>query len=269
MRVSCFARGPLDGTIMLMRQDGSFNPRIGLPYRTRKEELAGEFAKIEPYTHSLRAAGAEPVVLSLGLSVDHLEKIAATLDGVLLTGSPADVDPSRFSAARHSEASDPDPHREGTDWALLRHCFGEQKPLLAICYGIQSLNVFLGGALVQDIPSELKTSIDHETSNEKLAPEVFHTVAFAADSKLAILARTTGEVRVNSSHHQSIREAGRELRVIARAPDGVVEAVEWTGDANWVVGVQWHPERMAVTDPLGQSLFKGLVQAARNVPTGA
>lgn len=249
-----------------MRSDGSFTPRVGLPYRTRNEELSGDFAKLEPYISALRAAGAEPVVLSLGLASEHLNKIATTLDAVLLTGSPADVDPSRFRAARHSASADPDPHRERTDWALLEHCFAEQKPLLAICYGIQSLNVFLGGTLVQDIPTEISTLIAHETEDEEISPESFHSTRLDADSRLSRMQGAATEVRVNSSHHQSILDPGRELRVVSRAADGVVEAVEWTGDGNWVVGVQWHPERMSGSDALAQSIFRELVKAARKVP---
>jgi putative glutamine amidotransferase len=261
----CFAAFIGNGTIISMRPDASSKPRIGLPYRTRREELAGEFTKVEPYMLALRAAGAEPVVLSLGLSTDHLEKIAETLDGVLLTGSPADVEPSKFKAVRHAATSDPDAHRERTDWALLEHCFTECKPLLAICYGIQSLNVFLEGTLVQDIATELETSLAHEPRDEAAEPEVFHTAAIALGSKLSRMPGAADEVRVNSSHHQSILELGRDLKVVARAPDGVVEAIEWTGDSNWVLGVQWHPERMAA-DTLAQSLFRELVQAARKVP---
>lgn len=249
-----------------MRPDGSSKPRIGLPYRTRKEELAGEFGKVEPYMLALRAAGAEPVVLSLGLSADHIGKIAESLDGVLLTGSPADVEPSRFNAPRHAATSDPDVYRERTDWALLEYCFTERKPLLAICYGLQSLNVFLQGSLVQDIPTELEGSLAHETSDEEVEPEVFHQAAIASGSKLSRMPGAAEEVRVNSSHHQSILEPGRHLRVVARAPDGVVEAVEWTGDSNWVLGVQWHPERMAANDALAQSLFRELVQGTHEGP---
>lgn len=252
-----------------MAPNGSFKPRVGLPYRTRKEELGGDFGKLEPYVLALRAAGAEPVVLSLGLSDQHLEKIASTLDAALLTGSPADVDPARFHAARHSATSDPDRDRERTDWVLIDYCLTEQKPLLAICYGIQSLNVFLGGTLVQDIPSELRAPIAHETEDENVAPEVFHSARIEPGSKLAAVQGDGSEARVNSSHHQSIREPGRDLRVVSRAPDGVIEAVEWTGDSNWVLGVQWHPERMAGSDPFAQSLFRGLVRATRKIPADA
>lgn len=226
---------------------------------------------MEPYVSALRAVGAEPVVLSLGLSADHLDKIAATLNGVLLTGSPADVNPSHFHAARCSATADPDEHRERTDWALLEHSFAEQKPVLAICYGVQSLNVFLRGTLVQDIRSELGTLIAHEREkdNKNAAPEVFHMTRIEPGTTLASMPGASQEVRVNSSHHQSILDPGRDLRVISRAADGVIEAVEWAGDANWVLGVQWHPERMASTDELSQSLFRSLVRAARKVSADA
>jgi putative glutamine amidotransferase len=237
-------------------------PRIGVPYRTRKEELTGDFAKVEKYILAVRGAGAEPVVLSLGFSAPHIEKIAGTLDGILLTGSPADIVPSRFGARRHPECADPDPDRERTDFALLEHAFAEQKPVLAICYGIQSLNVFLGGTLVQDIPSELSTKIEHDwPGEERHDADLFHPAQIEPGSRLASMAQAT-EAQVNSSHHQAVLNPGRDLRVVSRAPDGVVEAVEWTGDSNWVMGVQWHPERMTQTDPLAQTLFHDLVEAA-------
>lgn len=245
-------------------------PRIGVPYRTRKEELTGDFAKIEKYIAAVRRAGAEPVVVSLGLSAPHLEKIAGTLDGVLLTGSPADVEPSRFSAARHEKCAEADPDRERIDFALIEHCLKQQKPILAICYGIQSLNVFLSGTLVQDIASEIRTTIEHDWDDEAGAPDRTHNIRIDSNSRLAQIARAE-EALVNSSHHQSIGEPGRNLRVVSRAEDGVIEAVEWTGDANWVMGVQWHPERMPETDILSRGLFNDLVAIAsmRKTPARA
>jgi len=238
-------------------------PNIGIPYRTRKEELTGDFAKLEKYILAARGAGAETVVISLGMSAPHLEKIAGTLDGVLLTGSPADMVPSRFGARRHPKCNDPDSDRERTDLALLEHAFAEQKPVLAICYGIQSLNVFLGGTLVQDIPSEISTDVEHDwPTDEEPLNDVFHSVQVEPGSRLESMTQAA-QVEVNSSHHQSILEPGRDLRVVARATDGVVEAVEWTGDSNWVTGVQWHPERIVQTHPLAQTLFRDLVAAAR------
>ncbi len=244
-----------------MSPETSSRPRVGVPYRTRNEEVTGLSAKLDNYLDAVRQAGAEPVPISLLLSPDELQKLAQTLDGVVLSGSPADVDPARFGAARRPECADPDPDRERTDFALLEHAFAEHKPVLAICFGIQSLNVFLGGTLVQDIPSEIRTQIEHEWEREKGAREPFHAARIELESQLAQLAGAD-EARVNSSHHQSIKEPGQGLRIAARAPDGVIEAVEWTGDSNWVTGVQWHPERMAATDALAQTLFRSLVSAA-------
>src|SRR5579864_6482790 len=238
-------------------------PRVGIPYRTRKEEVTGQCAKLDKYLQATHQAGAEPVPVSLLLSTSELQRLAHTLDGLLLPGSPADVDPARFGAARQARCADPDPDRERTDFALLEHAFAEHKPVLAICFGIQSLNVFLGGTLIQDIPSALHTPIQHPWSNrDKGAPEPFHAAKIESGSRLRELAGAN-EVGVNSSHHQSILDPGRNLRIAARAPDGVVEGVEWTGDSNWVTGVQWHPERMAESDVLSQRLFGALIEVAR------
>jgi putative glutamine amidotransferase len=103
--------------------------------------------------------------------------------------------------------------------------------------------------------------VQHDWDTDNGAPEPFHTVQIDPASRLAEIARGTAAA-VNSSHHQSILEPGRNLHIVARAPDGVVEAVEWTGGPDWLIGVQWHPERMAERDPLAQALFRGLVAAA-------
>src|SRR5271154_315811 len=149
-------------------------PRVGVPYRTRKEELTGPGTKIGNYLDAVRQAGAEPVPVSVLLPPSELQQLALTLDGVVLSGSPADIDPARFGAAREPECADPDRDRERIDYALLEHSFAEHKPVLAICFGIQSLNVFLGGTLVQDIPSDLATTINHDFDDEKGEPESFH-----------------------------------------------------------------------------------------------
>ena len=249
-----------------MAPDNLLKPRVGIPYRTLKEELKSERAKYDSYVQAVKRAGGEPVEVSLSLSAGELGKLTETLDAVVLTGSPADVNPSLYGAARNPASAEADPNRERTDFALLEHAFAEHKPVLAICYGNQSMNVFLGGTLIQDIPSELQTPIEHPWSNrDKGAPEPFHVAKIESGSRLRELAGEE-EVRVNSSHHQSILDPGRNLRIAARASDGVIEAVEWTGDSNWVTGVQWHPERMAESDLLAQHLFSALIEAARKMP---
>jgi putative glutamine amidotransferase len=247
-----------------MTSDSSHKMRIGLPYRTRKEELSGDRAKYDWYIQAVRRAGAEPVEISLGLSLDDLKKLANSLDAIVLTGSPADVDPSRYRAGRHSMTAEADRYREESDFALLDHAFTEHKPVLAICYGVQSLNVFLGGSLVQhvsskDSSSEIKTDIPHPM-NEQTDKEFRHLIQIEPGTRLVQIGQSL-EARVNSSHHQAIKEPGRGLRVMAHAPDGVIEAVEWTGDADWVTGVQWHPERMHDGEPLAGAMFRELMAA--------
>jgi putative glutamine amidotransferase len=231
-----------------------------MPYRTRKEELTNKRDAYEKYVVAVQSAGGEPVEISLGLTPAELQDLARTLDAIILPGSPADVEPSLFHAARHPKTADPDAARERTDFALLDHAVTEQKPVLAICYGVQSLNVFLGGPLVQDIPSEIHSKIQHAWTGHQ-GPEPHHEATLDSGSRLAQMAGAN-RARVNSSHHQSVLQPGRNLRVVAHAPDGVIEAVEWTGDANWIVGVQWHPERMVAADALAQSLFRELASAA-------
>lgn len=236
-------------------------PRVGVPHRTKKEEDNRELDKIENYQLAVRSAGAEPVPVSLGLSASELKRLVETLDGFLLTGSPADVDPARYHKKRIRECNEIDADRERTDFTLLEHALAENKPVLAICYGIQSLNVFLSGSLIQDIPTELSTTIEHDWDDGAGAAEPFHRVEVAPGSSLSRIVGVAGLV-VNSSHHQSVLDPGRNLRAVARTADGVIEAVEWTGDSNWVMGVQWHPERMT-TDPLAKALFSQFVAVTR------
>jgi len=234
--------------------------RVGIPYRTRKEELSSKRDAYDKYVAAVAAHAAEPVEISLGLSASELQQLAQTLDAVILPGSPADVEPALFNATRHPKTAESDADRERTDFALLGHAVTEHKPVLAICYGVQSLNVFLGGALVQDIPSAIHTKIQHAWTGHE-GPEPHHDITLDAGSRLAQLAGAS-QARVNSSHHQSVLQAGNNLRVVAHAPDGVIEAVEWTGDASWILGVQWHPERMVAEDELARSLFRELAAAA-------
>lgn len=249
-----------------MLSESSQPPRVGIPYRTRTEELTGDRGKFERYCEAVRRAGGEPMEISLALSPDKLQETAHSLDAIVLPGSPVDVEPSHFHAVRRPECGAADPLREQTDYALLKHAFAEHKPVLAICFGVQSLNVFLGGTLIQDIPSEIRTEIQHKwIGREQGAPEPFHVARIEPGSRLAQLAGKD-EVRVNTAHHQSVLEPGRSLRITARAPDGVIEAVEWTGDSNWITGVQWHPERMVEADSLAQALFRELMKAARKAP---
>ena len=238
-------------------------PRIGIPWRTSQEESEQRRPKVQDYENAILAAGAEPVVLSLR---DHagLKEQLASLDGFVLPGSPADVEPREYGATDKGKSAPPDLPRERTDRAILDHAFAEKKPVLAICYGCQLLNVYLGGTLIQDLRSETGTSLPHRKKDVRpmALSDPQHEVRFEPDSRLAELARAS-QAMVNSSHHQSVEQPGRQLRVTGKTKDGIVESVEWTGDKNWVTGVQWHPERMP-SDPLAQRLFAELVKAAKS-----
>src|SRR5467141_19268 len=248
----------------------SLRPRVGIPWRTSQEEIERNHPKIKNYEDAVRRAGGEPVLLTLSdpLAVD---RVLPTLDAFVLPGSPSDVAPAEYGAVNRGLSEPADLAREATDRAILKHAFAEQKPVLAICYGCQLLNVYLGGTLIQDLQSETATGLAHRRKD--LTPEPKddprHPAQFEPGSRLAALA---GEAKaiVNSSHHQSIEQPGRQLKITGHAPDGIVESVEWTGDANWVTGVQWHPERME-GDPLAERLFAefvGAARAARKSPAG-
>jgi len=223
--------------------------------------MKGRRGAYEKYLSAIRAAGGEPVQISLLLSPAELSRIAESLDAFVLPGSPHDLEPRRFGSAGHAQNVPPDKQREHTDDALLDHALATSKPVLAICYGAQLLNVHLHGTLVQDIPSEVPNPMDHDGGAHR--DESLHLIRLQS-SMLTELAGSTS-ARVNSSHHQSVGKPGRGLRVAARTADGVIEALEWTGGPGWIIGVQWHPERMA-DDPFASALFRRLVNEARIKP---
>ena len=249
----------------------AFRPRVGIPWRTSDEEANQITSKLQYYFAAVKEAAGEPIPISLQLRPQELATQIKDLDAFVLPGSPADVNPSLYRAARNEKTHDADPNREKTDFAILESAFASGKPVLAICYGCQSLNVCLGGTLYQDIASELRTGIEH--SKESLpsgAPDPVHAARIEPGGEIAQLAAISGlakrdggfDVQINTSHHQSVRDLGHGLRVAAVAPDGVIEAVEHEPHKHWVVGVQWHPERMA-GDKLAAALFRALVQATR------
>jgi putative glutamine amidotransferase len=254
-----------------MSFQNSHKPRVGIPWRTSDEERKGEREKLDTYFAAVRRAGAEPAEISLNLPEEKLAAQIERLDGFVLPGSPADVEPGRYGAERHEKTKTLDPARDRTDSAILKHAIAEHKPVLAICYGCQILNVHQNGTLVQDIVAERPGKETH--GNTDLAAGVKkgdaeHDATLAAGSRLAKLAGSE-RVHINSSHHQSIDRPGEALRVTARSAEGIVEGVELEGAGQWVVGVQWHPERMQ-DDEFAQKLFGDFVAAVeRNRATTA
>lgn len=254
---------PLDATIPVsMNSRISSRPRVGIPWRTSEEEAQANRPKIANYENAVRRAGGEPVLIPLSNSADQASLIP-TMDAFVLPGSPADVEPSEYGDVNRGKSAPADLQREAADRSILQHAFAEKKPVLAICYGCQLLNVYLGGTLIQDVRSELGTATPHRKKD--LSPEPpedpVHGVRFDPGSRLAEIAEGDS-ARINSSHHQAVAKPGKNLRVTGHSTDGVIEGIEWTGDTNWVMGVQWHPERM-FGDAFSEKLFREFVAAAR------
>ena len=252
-------------------------PRIAIPLPHSIDHEYAERA-IPQYERAVTLAGGEPV--RIPLDRDSVEvKMIEGCDGVLLPGSNADVDPARFNAPRSPHTAAADPRRDAVDDLLLADAYKNRKPVLGICYGLQSLNVFRAGSLIQHIPEFLpeaaRAKIDHE-AGRKVA--VAHTVEIDPTSKLASIVapdarRPTPEaqrpivVPVNSSHHQSAESIGKGLRIVARCPDdGIIEAIEGTSPNHFVVAVQWHPERSVDQDEPSRAIFGALVEAAKLRP---
>lgn len=240
-------------------------PQVGIPWRMTTEQRENKREKLDYYFQAIERAGAVGVEVSLTQSLEQLANQLETLDAFVLPGSPSDVDPALYGARRHEKTKTLDRNRDRTDEAILEHAFRRAKPVLAICYGCQSLNVHLKGTLIQDIPSERPDALPHSGKPTLIAAlkrsDLDHDVTLVAGTRLAEI---NGGIaaRINTSHHQAIDRLGENLRLAAQAPDGIVEGVEWTGDGNWVVGVQWHPERM-VGDPFAERLFATFVLAAQ------
>ncbi|MGH7653967.1 MAG: gamma-glutamyl-gamma-aminobutyrate hydrolase family protein [Gemmatimonadaceae bacterium] len=190
------------------------------------------------YVRSLESAGLVPLVVPPLASPDRAGEILDVAAGLLLTGGE-DVAPALYGAPPHRKLGNTNPERDATELALLAAARERQVPVLAICRGIQLLNVACGGTLYQDLPSERPSAVQHDQPNDRAART--HDVTIAAGSRLAA---ATGAVTmaVNSYHHQAVCQLGGGLRVTATAPDGVVEGVESDDPAWWVLAVQWHPE---------------------------
>ncbi len=202
-------------------------------------------------------AGGEPVRIPLDRPPAEVMKLVERCDAVLLPGSKADVDPAKYSAQRDPHTAAADPGRDHVDEMLLQDAYNMRKPILGICYGLQILNVYRSGTLLQHIES----AINHEAGR---SIPIAHSVGIVPRSKLAdILGTGDRPLDVNSSHHQSANLVGDGLRTVARSLDGIVEAVEGTDPDHFVLAVQWHPERSVEQDEHSRAIFSAFVEAAR------
>ena len=236
--------------------------RIAIPVPHSDAEYAGR--ALPQYEQAVALAGGEPVRVPLDRTPAEVMKLIERCDAVLLPGSKADVDPAKFDAPRHPETAAMDVKRDTVDELLLQDAYNMRKPVLGICYGLQILNVYRSGTLLQHIESP----VNHAAGR---AVPVAHSVELAPESNLARIVRGEGRsaaasvLPVNSSHHQSAEVIGDGLRIAARcAEDGIVEAVEGTAPDHFVLAVQWHPERSVEQDSASLAIFRALVEAAES-----
>ena len=220
-------------------------------------------SKLPDYEESVRRAGGDPWVLDP--SVDRPEEVVRSASGLLLAGG-GDVLPRIYGAAADPSYSAAEPGRDEYEIELVRRALESDLPLLAICRGIQVLNVARGGTLVQDIPTELTGTLEHQLAVPPHEPaELAHEIWIEGGSLLGKLAGERLEdadtCQVNSRHHQAVKTLGEGLVTTATAPDGVIEAIE-DPTRRFCLAVQWHPENFYRTGKF-RSLFEGFVQACK------
>lgn len=236
-------------------------PRIAIPMPHSGDRDYAE-RSVTQYENAIREAGGDPVRIGLDQSPAEVRKQVERCDAVLLPGSRADIDPKKYNAPRHRKTAEADAKRGAVDHLLLEDAYQARKPVLGICYGLQSLNVFRSGSLVQHIESAINHSPGKKVANA-------HTVTVDPQSRLAeIVGSAQKPIAVNSSHHQSADVAGGGLRIVARSPlDGVAEALEGTAPDHFVLAVQWHPERSVDDGPevaeSAHKIFHAFIEAAR------
>ena len=239
-------------------------PRIAIPVPT-SAELDYNARTWPKYAAAVTEAGGEAVQVPLSLSPGEIAKLATSCQGILLPGSAADVNPAKYGEARQPETAAADLARENVDELLLQDAHNLHKPLLAICYGLQMLNVWRSGTLVQHL---IPVPVNHRAG---ASVSVAHSAAIQPISHLAEMVESSSELThgadflrlpINSSHHQAIGIVGDGLKVVARCPqDAVVEAVEGSQPDHFVLGVQWHPERSTETSEASRLIFKAFLQA--------
>ena len=233
-------------------------PRIAIPLPT-SFDLEYNRRCWPQYAQAVEEAGGLPVQIELSNSPGEIAKVANSCSGILLPGSPADVNPQKYGHARDPATAAADLARENADELLLQDAHNLHKPILGICYGTQSLNVWRGGTLVQDL--------NVLPVNHKAGPSVAiaHAVVVEPESTLDKLGEgmeNRHSLSTNSSHHQAVGIPGDGLKIAARcSQDGVIEAVEGgQSPGHFVLGVQWHPERSVRISEHSRALFSLFVR---------
>lgn len=236
---------------------GRRRPRIGITMRL--ELQSDRFYLSRHYSEAVEAAGGAPVHISLIPRRDYILAVMEQVDGILLPGSDSDVDPLRYGAEPHPNLGTVVAIKDETDLLVLEEVEQRNLPLLAICFGMQVLNVSRGGTLIQDIPSQLPNAIKHEQGSPRDRPS--HRINLDKGRVISSLAKSDTAL-VNSHHHQALDRLGSDLIATAWSSDGLIEAVEDPRPERFALGVQWHPESGWEKDTLSQALFSHFIAAA-------
>jgi putative glutamine amidotransferase len=244
---------------------GEFRPVIGITTQTLEEipdELPRCWIMGQRYVNTLTASGAVPWIVPLLDDAETLRAIYDKLDGIFLPGG-LDIDPGSYNEERTNASGRSDPDRDRTEIMLAEWAMSDGKPILAVCRGVQLLAVAAGGTLYQDVTSEYPCAIRHDyfpKAGEHSRDDLVHPVEVVPDTRLSRLLGTS-TVLVNSMHHQGIKTLAPTLIANAFSPDGLIEGVE-SADDDFVLGVQWHPEDLANSEPKMRALFDAFIAAA-------
>jgi putative glutamine amidotransferase len=254
--ITCYDDRPCPEFIEGPTQDQHFQPFDNPPTGLRTPR----FSQNQTYVHALARAGAASLLIPHLMDKTLLRTIYNLVDGLLLPGG-GDMDPAYYGESRHEKCDLVSPDRDKVELTLARWAMDDEKPLLAICRGIQVLNVALGGSLYQDIQAQVRGADKHDWHPGYPRDRLSHTLIVTPQTRLAHILGTTS-LPVNSLHHQAIKDVAPGLTVAARAPDQIVEAVEAEGHP-FAIGVQWHPEELADNDAQAQRIFDALVEACQ------
>jgi putative glutamine amidotransferase len=236
-------------------------PLIGITAHRRNSDEGHKdvISLMHFYVDAVRGNGGLPVIIPLGLNDEELRELYERLDGMVISGG-GDMDPALAGAEPHPTIYGIDPDRDHDELSLIRWAVKEEKPFLGICRGVQVFNVAMGGTLFGDIASHAPgIPLKHDWFPNFPRNHIAHPVAITEETRLAQIIGTPF-VDVNSLHHQGINQPGTGLEVAARAPDGLIEAIELPGHP-FALGVQWHPECLQ-DRPEMQALFSELVKAS-------
>lgn len=213
------------------------------------------------YCEALESFGAIPFHICLIHEKKYIAEAMQNLDGILLPGCNSDVNPLLYGEEPHPKLGSVIPEKDETDLLVLAEAENLKIPVLAICFGMQILNVFRGGTLFQDIESQISNCIKHEQGIPQGRNS--HSIKIEEESLIMrLITKVDGDrtTQINSSHHQAVNKTGHNLKITARANDGVIECIEDTRKDRFNFGVQWHPELSWKTDNLSNKIFETFVQ---------